>query len=108
MLFYHFSVSPNTDPATTGEGSGGFGPIDHMFPITPVELHKGWILGKERIVTAVSIDTLWEKDGKPVARFFDLTGRAVEAPSRWKIRSENGRWRVTLDLKDWAEIAVVE
>ena len=25
----------------------------HMFPFTPVELHRGWLIGKERIITAV-------------------------------------------------------
>ena len=92
----------------TGPGSGEYGPINHMFPMTPVELHKGWILGKERIVTAVSLNTLWKKKGKPVVLIFDIRGRETDPAGRYQIKRENGHWRVILDLNDWSEIGVVE
>jgi hypothetical protein len=34
-------------------GSGEYGPINHMFPLTPIALHKGWIAAKERTMTAI-------------------------------------------------------
>jgi hypothetical protein len=92
----------------TGPGSGEYGPINHMFPITPVELHEGWIVGKERIITARGLDVHWEKNGQPVAHLFDLTGREVDWGDRCQITKEDNGWRVKLALKDWMEIAVVE
>ena len=105
LLYYHYHIG---DIPQTGEGSGEYGPINHMFPITPIELGEGFLIGKERIVTAVSMNHLWSKEGKPAARFFDLTGRAVESGDRARIVPENGQWRIRLKVKDWAEIAIVE
>ena len=51
LLYYHY----DPDIPETGEGSGQYGPINHMFPITPLELGEGFIIGKERIVAARSI-----------------------------------------------------
>jgi hypothetical protein len=44
----------DTNIPLEGPASGEYGAFNHMYPITPVELHEGWILGKERIITAVS------------------------------------------------------
>ncbi|MDW8368432.1 MAG: hypothetical protein RMK49_21515, partial [Abditibacteriales bacterium] len=51
MVYYHYAIG---DIPETGEGSGAYGPINHMFPLTPIALHEGWIEGAERIITAVS------------------------------------------------------
>ena len=104
ILYYHYG----TNISETGPGSGEYGPINHMFPITPIELGKGFIIGKERIITAVSLDRRWDKPGEPVVRFFDMTGRETDGSGRYDIRTRNGERRVILQLKDWAEIAVVE
>jgi hypothetical protein len=82
--------------------------MKHMFPITPVELGEGFLIGEERIITAVSMDRLWKKRGRPLVRVFDMTGRAADADGRYEVKPEGGQWRVVLKLKDWAEIAVVE
>jgi hypothetical protein len=79
-----------------------------MFPITPVELHDGWILGKERIITARSLEVLWEKTSKPVVHMFNVVGKEVKAKERSQVSRENDRWRIRLKLNDWEEIAVVE
>ncbi len=105
LVYYHYACP---DPPMMGKGSGDFGPVNHMFPITPLELGEGWIIGKERILAATSLDTLWEKRGKPVVRVFDLRGRALNADDRCNVRREKGKWRVLLSLRDWQEIAVVE
>ena len=104
LLFYYY----NTEIPESGPGSGEYGPINHMFPITPIELHEGWILGKERIISARSIDVMWDKQTTPVVHVFDLTGRAIDTGGRSEVREHAGKWRVILRLKDWAEIAVVE
>lgn len=71
VLYYHF----RTEMPETGPGSGEYGPINHMFPITPVALHKGWVEGRERIVTAISGSYHWPHDEKPVCHRFGLDGR---------------------------------
>ena len=105
MVYYHYACP---DPPRTGLGSGGYGPINRMFPITPIELGKGFIIGKERILAATSIDVLWKKKTEPVVHVFDLSGRETDAAGRHDVKREGGQWRVIVKLKDWAEIAVVE
>lgn len=39
--------------------------------IAPMELHGGWLVGKERILTVVSGELGW-RDEKPVARSVNL------------------------------------
>ncbi|MFH1009418.1 MAG: hypothetical protein V1800_18230 [Candidatus Latescibacterota bacterium] len=104
LLWYHYG----TDIPESGPGSGAYGPINHMFPLTPVALHKGWILGKERILSCVSLDTFWEQDNEPVVRVFGLDGRDKDAGDRCRIEREAGNWHITLQLEDWKEVAVVE
>ena len=104
LLWVHYV----TDIPEIGEGCGAYGPINRLFPLTPVELHKGWILGKERIISCVSMDTFWEQDGAPVVRVFDLSGREKDSQGRCQIKKEEGKWHISLRLEDWQEIAVVE
>jgi hypothetical protein len=102
LLYYH----NQTLVPQSGPGSGEYGPINHMFPITPVELHKGWIVGKERIVTAVSGTFAWSGQSKPRILRFDQCGREAEPNSA--VTGSAGSWQVKLILTDWQEIAVIE
>ena len=70
-----------------------------MFPFTPVELHGGWLVGKERILTAVSGEFGWRGESPEVDVFvFDELGREVKGyPWSWK-DTVNGRV-FTLELK---------
>lgn len=102
LLYYSYA---NEIPET-GPGAGEYGPINEMFPCTPVELHKGWILGEERIVTAVSGDFPWRQERRPEVIVFDMTGRAIAAKSEIT-KSERG-WSVKIKLQDWQNIAVVK
>jgi hypothetical protein len=104
LLWYHYV----TDIPESGEGCGAYGPINRMFPLTPVELHKGWIMGKERIISCVSLDTFWDQDGEPAVRVFDLSGREKDSGDCCEIKKKEGKWRISLRLEDWREIAVVE
>jgi len=103
VLYYHYAIQ---DIPETGPGSGGYGPINHMFPITPVELHEGSIIGKERIVTCVSGKFDWPIESRPVVRLFGLDGREIN--HAFAITRYGKGWRVDVKLKDWAEVAVVE
>ena len=102
-LYYHYAIE---DIPETGEGSGEYGPINHMFPITPLELHKGWIIGKERIITCVSGDYAWPLPARPGTRLFDLHGREVQ--HEFPVTQTGDGWRVSVRLSDWAQIAVIE
>jgi hypothetical protein len=49
-----------------------------MFPTTPLELHEGYLLGKERIVTKVSGLFGWGDRSQHEVHVFDAEGREVK------------------------------
>jgi hypothetical protein len=49
----------------------------YMFPITPLELHEGYLLGRERIVTNRSGLFGWGDQGRHEVHVFDDQGREV-------------------------------
>jgi hypothetical protein len=102
LLFYH----NQTLVPETGAGSGEYGPINHMFPITPIELNKGWIRGKERIITAVSGTFPWTHAAKPQVLCFDRTGRTIQAD--WTVTGTKGDWQIQVRLQNWQNVAVIE
>ena len=66
-LYYHYCGSTGC-PSLTSK----------MFPFTPIELHGGWLVGKERILTAVSGEFGWRGERPDVDVFvFDEFGREV-------------------------------
>ena len=84
--------------------SGGYGIINRMFPITPVELGEGFLIGKERILTAVSRSFVTE--GKPKSvHCFDAYGR--ERPGKVETVQTPQGWRTTVTLQDWQESAAI-
>ena len=102
MLYFHYgTLIPESGP-----GSGEYGPFNHMFPITPVRLGEGFVIGKERTITAVSGTYQWKNERKPTVLVFDITGRPTEAPVEMK-RSNEG-WSVTLNVEDWENVVVIE
>jgi len=105
MVFYHYNMK---EPAMTEANRDAFGAVKHMFPITPVELGEGFLVGKERVLSAVSMSRLWEKEDRPTALIYDINARSIDPTDRFKARPADGKWRVSLKLKDWAEVAVVE
>ncbi|HWB54960.1 MAG TPA: hypothetical protein VG722_12230 [Tepidisphaeraceae bacterium] len=102
MVYYDYQ----TDIPETGAGSGEYGPLNHMFPITPVELHEGWIIGKERIITAVSGNYVWNHRKAPLVLVYDMSGRPI--PAHAEIHQSNQQWTIKLDIRNWASIAVIE
>ena len=70
-----------------------------MFPFTPVELHAGWLVGRERILTAVSGEFGWRGEKPDVDVFvFNELGREVKGYPYATRDTEKGRI-VTLELK---------
>lgn len=96
-LYYHY-VGNTGCPSLTSK----------MYPFTPIELHKGWLVGKERILTAVSGEFGWHGESPDVDVFvFDDLGREVKGyPVTLRDTSE-GRV-IRLELKDGHCAAIVK
>jgi hypothetical protein len=62
----------------------------YMYPLTPVELHKGYIIGKERIVTKLSGRFGWGDNSDFEALVFDTNGKLTDKYPVKKIE-ENGQ-----------------
>lgn len=103
LLYYHYFFG---DVPEQGEGSGEYGPINHAFPITPVELFEGGIIGRERIISCVSRRFRWPATQKPTVLVFGRDGRQVPSDTHI-VRAKEG-WSIMLRLDDWNQIAVIE
>ena len=101
LLYYCYSTNFPAD----GERGGEFGPLNHMFPFTPIELHEGWVLGEERLITCVSGDFPWPHKEPPRVLQFDSRGR--ERPAEASVEPDGDGHRINVTLKDWWEVAVV-
>ncbi len=88
------------------QGVGEFGAVTHMFPITPVQLGEGFIVGRERVVTCVSkpFRLAWAR--RPKVLFFDENSRQRKGQAQ--ISGKPGDWTVLPRLADFREVAVVE
>jgi hypothetical protein len=77
----------------------------YLFPFTPVELHHGYLLGKERIVTTHSGRYGWpEGTAECTLRYFDKDGKLRETT---QVTAGAGDGRARVDL-DEGEVAVLE
>ena len=77
----------------------------YVFPFTPIELHHGYLLGEERIITLHSGNYGWQNDASlVVCHRFDKDGKRHAA--HWPTEFRNGATRTKVDLgKD--EVAVL-
>ena len=105
-LYVHTSMR-NSFPAS-GPKSGEYGPINHMYPITPIELHRGWVKGTERIVSCVSYKTTWTRKEAPKALRFDAVGREIPVKDAVKISGTPGNWNIEVKIDDWKEFLIIE
>lgn len=66
-LYYHYCGSTGC-PSLTSK----------MFPFTPIELHSGWLVGKERVLTCVSGEFGWRGESPDVEVYvYNELGRLV-------------------------------
>jgi hypothetical protein len=56
----------------------------HLFPFTPIELHAGYLLGRERIITLHDGAYGWDGDFKYRLWIYDKDGKAREENPRWQ------------------------
>ena len=105
MVYYHYFFP---DLPEEGEGSGEYGPINHMFPITPVRLFEGGVVGRERTITCVSGSYPWRHAQEPRVLVFGPDGRVKQGDFTIRKAADADAWDVELRLSDWNEIAVME
>lgn len=88
VYYYYFFSPPMPHPMLT----------EYMYPITPVELHEGYIIGQERILTNRAGVYGWGDKSRHEVHVFDEKGDPVEftAPT------------VTKDGKTWTELRLPE
>jgi hypothetical protein len=106
QLMNPFAIIP-----TEGKGKGDYGILREMFPFTPVELHEGYLIGKEKIITAVSGTFYWSLSDHPVkpsiCKAFDNKGYRTE-PKSFAVTRVGNQWKVDLSLKqDWMGTAAI-
>jgi len=78
----------------------------YMYPITPLELHEGLIIGKERIITKKSGLFGWGDRSQHEVHVFDHQGRQVEDyPAPTIERNHNTYTELRLP-KDWSAAVV--
>lgn len=96
-LYYHYSGNTGC-PSLSSK----------MFPFTPIELHAGWLVGKERILTVMSGEFGWRGERPDVDVFvFDDCGREVRGYPYETRDTPLGRVFV-LDLKPDHSAAIVK
>jgi hypothetical protein len=77
----------------------------YSFPFTPIELHHGYLLGKERIITIHSGSYAWPgQAAKAVIRYFDRDGKIRQTDGPREVSERN---RVKLELGA-GEAAIIE
>ncbi|MBU0477656.1 carbohydrate binding domain-containing protein [bacterium] len=95
-LYYYYHLSTPYPTITT-----------YMFPFTPVQIHSGWMLGEERILTVYSGDYGWTgEDVLAEVHVYDETGREAKDTSYTLFTSKGTRIR--LNLKEDYMAAVVK
>ena len=102
QLYYYYTYKIPAD----GRGAGAYGPTNHMYPFTPVELRPGWMVGKERTIACVSGVYKWNREEEPACYLFDRKGRGK--PNSFRIAKRIDCYEVEVKINDWNEIAVIE
>ena len=97
VLYYPYHYDLGTVP-------GGWGVLDCMFPSTPVELGEGFLIAKERILTAVTRSFTTASKPKAVRAF---TPVGLERPANAEIVQTAEGWKTTVKLLDWQETAAI-
>jgi len=80
--------------------------LPYLFPFTPIELHAGYLLGKERIIVTHAGNYGWQDNSSLViSRYFDGKGKLTDDHFATQITSKGARTKVLLGEN---EAAVLE
>jgi hypothetical protein len=77
-----------------------------MFPITPLELHRGYIIGKERIVTKVSGKYGWGDASQHEVHVYDAQGVEVPEFAVPFTTEDDITWTELRIGEDWSAVIV--
>lgn len=80
--------------------------VHYMYPITPVKLHAGYIIGKERIITKTSGVFGWNDASAHEVHVFDDTGREVEGFHAPQHQEDGKTWTELRIAEDWSAAIV--
>jgi len=95
-FWYHQQVMPVTHPTLT----------QHMYPITPVELHKGYIIAEERILTMKSGWFSFGGMENVEAHFYNKNGYEVKRKLTSTVR--DGKRFFKVELVEFESCALVK
>ncbi len=106
LLTYYYNDYAGNMPLD-GPDAGSYEPGNHLFPFTPVELHEGWVVGKERIITCIPRTITFAPQKQPPRIFlFDKRGNPKE--HHFTVEQKDTLWSVDINLDAWNELAVIE
>jgi len=77
----------------------------YMFPITPIEINKGYIIGEERIITKVSGYFGWGDNSDAEVHYFDSEGREIKKDTE-KVKKD-GKTYYKVVLGEYESCAIV-
>jgi len=78
----------------------------YMYPITPVELHQGYVVGKERIVTKISGLFGWADASRHEVHVFDDSGKEAAGFSAPQVSKDGNSYTELRLPEDWAAVIV--
>ena len=107
LLVVFSNIQPQVSELTAGlEYAGGYEISNLMFPFTPVELHEGYLIGKERTIAAISGTYTVSGAKAPRISCFDIFGNPTAA--NCKVTGTANNWQAECKLKDWNEVVIIE
>ncbi len=78
----------------------------YMFPMTPIELHEGYIIGRERIITKKSGCFGWGDASRHETHVFDDTGREVPDFAAPQVERDGKRYSEVRIAEGWSAAVV--
>jgi hypothetical protein len=79
---------------------------EHMYPFTPVELHRGYVIGRERIITRQSGLFGWGDAARHEVHVYDDSGREVPGYPAPQITRQGATFTELRLAEDWSAVIV--
>lgn len=79
---------------------------DHLYPATPLELHSGYIIARERIITKQSGFFGWEDNSKHEIHVYDESGREIKKHNMKTVHKNGQNWSEIRLPQDWSAIII--
>lgn len=80
--------------------------VQYMYPITPIEIHAGYVTGKERILTKVSGIFGWGDASEHEVHVFNDLGMEVQNFAAPTIQKDGNTWTELRLAEDWSAAVV--